>query len=264
MKLTVSRLLFCTFVAISLSLSSWAQTQAGQIKTAKVEKDVYKISTSGDSVKLKNGDMLTESDTVTTGTDSSVVLVFMNGASVKLAANSRLSISEFKMDPLAETVNVSKLKNEPTVSKTTLALAYGEMIGNVKKLNTSSSYTVRTAVGAAGIRGTTFKIVFRPTEDGKGFTFTLTTAEGLVIFTGFVAGANNVDVSQGQEITVTATADPNTHQLINVTIPTQTTPVSDAAQTLILNAISQANQAIEFVGGNAISILDPQVVSPSG
>ena len=264
MKHIITRAIFGAFVAISLSLNALAQTQAGQIKAAKVENQVFKLSTGGASVKVSNGDMLTESDTVTTGAESSVVLVFMNGASVKLGPNSRLSISEFKMDPLAEPVKVERLRAEPTVSKTTLQLAYGEMIGNVKKLNTSSSYTVRTAVGAAGIRGTTFKIVFRPTEDGKGFTFTLTTAEGLVIFTGYVASATNVDVPSGQEITVTAGVDPSTGQLINIDVPTQTTPVSTDTQSLILNALGQASAAIEFTETQAINRLDPQVISPSG
>ena len=103
----------------------------------------------------------------------------MNGSSVRIGADSRLAIEEFKMDPLAAPIsNPSALKAEPSKSKTVLNLSYGEMVGDVKKLNSSSSYSIKTPVGAAGIRGTIYRIVFRPSSDGKAF-FTISTAGGV-------------------------------------------------------------------------------------
>lgn len=180
---TLHRFLLCAFVATALSLAAHAQTQAGQILAAKVEGEVLKIAADGTTAPLSNGAKIAETDTITTGKNSSVVLVFMNGSSVKLGADSRLAIDEFKMDPLGEDLEVSKLQAEPTVSQTKLNLSYGEMVGDVKKLNTSSNYSIKTPVGAAGIRGTIYRIVFRPTSDGKAF-FTVSTAAGLVVMTG--------------------------------------------------------------------------------
>ncbi len=193
------RFLFVSFVATALSISAHAQSQVGQILAAKIDGQVFRLAADGSSVPLNAGDKLTEADTISTGKDSSVVLVFMNGSSVKLGPESRLAIEEFKMDPFAEDIEPSKLQAEPTVSKTTLNLSYGEMVGDVKKLNTSSSYSIKTPVGAAGIRGTIYRVVFRPTSDGKAF-FTVQTAEGRVVMEGVTAA--EIPVEAGKEVVV--------------------------------------------------------------
>ncbi|WP_069962461.1 FecR family protein [Lacunisphaera limnophila] len=180
-------------------MSVHAQTEPGQILAAKVEGQVLKVAADGTSSPLVAGTKLAETDTITTAKNSSVVLVFMNGSSVKLGPESRLAIDEFKMDPLAEDIEPSKLQAEPSVSKTTLNLSYGEMVGDVKKLNTSSSYSIKTPVGAAGIRGTIYRVVFRPTSDGKAF-FTVQTAEGRVVMEGVTAG--EIPIEAGKEVVV--------------------------------------------------------------
>ena len=206
------RFVFCGFVAFSLSLSSLAQSAAGSIKAARVQGDVFRVSKAG-TVQLKDGDAVFESDSVTTGKGASVVLVFMNGSSVRLGSDTSLNVEEFKMDPLAQPIsNPSTLKAEPSQSKTALNLSYGEMVGDVKKLNTSSTYSIKTPVGAAGIRGTIYRIVFRPSSDGKAF-FTISTAEGRVEMMGVVNTANLM-VETGKEVVVEF--DTNTPDKANV------------------------------------------------
>lgn len=234
MKFTVLRFAFCALVAITLSLNALAQTAAGVIKAARVTGDVQKIS-GGETVALKNGDTLTESDSVKTGANGGVVLVFMNGSTIKLGPTSLLRIDEFKMDPLAENINIAALTAEPTVSKTRLELTEGELVGNVKTLNRAqgSEYSIRTPVGAAGIRGTTFRIVYRPTGNGKAFTFQLSTSEGVVLFEGTATtAASGVEVAGNQEIVMTATVNDETGE-ITVSAPESASPISpEAAQSL--------------------------------
>jgi hypothetical protein len=220
---TVLRFLCCAFVASTLSLTALAQTELGSIKAARVQGEVLKLAADGTSVPLKDGDFVTEADTVTTGKGASVVLVFGNGSSVRLGTESRLAIEEFKMDPLdAPITNPSALTEEPNKSRTTLNLSYGEMVGDVKKLNSSSSYSIKTPVGAAGIRGTIYRIVFRPSSDGKAF-FQIQTAEGLVV----MEGVTNADVlvAEGKEVVVEIdTANPG-----NPVVQTKDIPPADAA-----------------------------------
>lgn len=186
MKIYIARFVLTALCAFVFSLSALAQTQPGQIKVARIEGEVSKVSGTT-TTPLKNGDLLLEKDAVVTGKGASVVLVFMNGSSVKLGAETKLAIDEFKMDPLGEDLNMAdyadRSKGEPTVSKTALDLAYGEMVGDVKKLNKSSNYSIKTPVGAAGIRGTIYRIVYKPASNGKAF-FTISTAEGLVVMQG--------------------------------------------------------------------------------
>lgn len=227
-------------------------TKAGAIKVGKVEGTVLRLTADSRSVPLKAGDTVIETDSVKTERGALVVLVFANGASVKLGSETLLRIEEFKMDPLEEDVVVSKLEAEPSVSTTKLNLAFGEMVGDVKHLNRDkgSSFKINTPVGAAGIRGTTFRIVFRPSGDGKSFTFQLSTADGRVAFEGTVQAPANVEVPTNQEIVVTAeaTVDATTGQVevTSVNIPATPQPISaeatQAITTAVVSAITEAAQ----------------------
>lgn len=246
MKTLALRFVLCAFVAIILSVSAAAQTAAGVIKAVRVQGSVSKLTADGQSVALTEGARLTETDTVVTSKNSSVVLVFANGSTIKLAPESKLAIDEFKMDPFEQDIKVSELKSEPTRSKTQLNLSYGELVGEVKKLNreSGSTYSIKTPVGAAGIRGTTFRIVFRPTGDGKAFNFTLSTAEGEVLFAGTTGTVGEgVSVPQDQEVVVTGEIDPATGA-ITLSAPVSATPLSPENAAAIQRAagdIAQAN-----------------------
>jgi hypothetical protein len=233
-------------------LGASAQTKAGAIKAVRLEGQVMKLLANGTQAPLHEGESLTEHDTLVTGDGASVVLVFMNGSSARLGANTQLAIEEFKMDPLEQPIAVANLAAEPTVSRTTLNLVRGEMVGNVKKLNSSSSYNIRTAVGAAGIRGTTFRIVMTPDATGKAYTFTLSTAEGVVVFTGTVpaggTAAAPVAVAAGKQVSATAEFDPATNAVVvnTITVPTEISKeaveqISSAVTTAIKEAQEQTN-----------------------
>lgn len=236
------RFCFCAFVATALSLTASAQTALGIIKAAKVQGQVTKTAADGTTAALKDGDLVTESDAVVTGKESSVVLVFNNGSSVRVGADSRLAIDEFKMDPLEQDINAATLKAEPTKSKTALNLSYGEMVGDVKKLNSASSYSIKTPVGAAGIRGTIYRIVFRPSADGKAF-FTVSTAEGRVVMQGVTA--NEVPVEAGKEVVVeidvpdTASTTPAAPpKVVTQDLPPATTDAINTATTAITQVLT--------------------------
>ncbi|MDQ5980272.1 MAG: FecR protein [Verrucomicrobiota bacterium] len=246
---TLLRFLSCAFVATALSLNALAQTELGQIKAARVQGDVQKISDAGTAVSLKDGDAVVQTDSIATGKGASVVLVFSNGSSVRLGSESRMRIDEFLADPLDAPINAAD-KIEPKRSKTTLNLSYGEMVGDVKKLNSSSSYSIKTPVGAAGIRGTIYRIVFRPSSDGKAF-FQIQTAEGLVVMEG-VTNAE-VPVAEGKEVVV----EIDTEKPDEAKVLTREIPPADAS------IIRAAAQEIVQTQQNATSGSTPPPAPPA-
>ncbi len=157
--------------------------QPGQIIAAKVTGSVTMSVNGAAAVKLNNNDPVPEHATVNTEDDASVVLVFSNGATTQLGAGTQLVIDQFLQDPFSAAIKVADLDGEPTRSRTKLKLTHGELVGNVKHLkhDQGSTFVVDTPVGAAGIRGTTFRIVFRPNGTGLAF-FSLSTVEGNVNF----------------------------------------------------------------------------------
>src|SRR4051812_44249023 len=146
----------------------------------------------GATTPVKQDDQIPQTAMVKTAPASSAVLVFSNGATAQLGEDTELIIQEFLQDPFGAQIQVAALQQEPSASRTRLKLNKGELVGNVKKLqhDRGSIFTIETPVGAAGIRGTTFRIVFRPTGQGLAF-FSLSTVEGNVAFAN---PANNVQV----------------------------------------------------------------------
>ncbi len=268
MKTNLLRLALFVFCTCAFVAHGSAQTAAGLIKVTRVKDMVLRLTADGQSIPLKVGDLVTESDTIKTGPTGETVLVFMNGSSVKLSANSLLKIEEFKMDPLGEDIYVGTLKSEPSVSKTKLYLAEGELVGDVKKLNRDlgSSYTVRTPVGAAGIRGTIFRIIFTPTGNGKAFTFSLVTAEGVVVYDSATDGttikSEGLDVPAGKQISVTVDIDETTGKvkIIEATIPKAATDVDQSTLNSIKdvtkNAINKAQDETTFTEADNLKVKD--------
>jgi hypothetical protein len=181
----------------SAAPSTQTSMEPGQIVVKKVVGAVS-MKLNGATTELHNDDPVSQSATVITGNDSSVILVFSNGATTQLGADTSLSVDEFMQDPFKESVAVGNLQAEPTKSShTKLHLTKGELVGQVAKLHhdQGSYFTVETPVGAAGIRGTTFRIVFRPGGTGQAFVFALSTVEGNV---GFHQGATGDQVARGE------------------------------------------------------------------
>lgn len=105
-----------------------------------------------------------ETAKVVTGADSRAVLVFSNGSLAELGPDTELVLERFLQEPFGMTIRIKDLEEEPSVSQTTLVLSRGEVTAKVKKLRFArgSSFTVRSPVGAAGLRtGGEFQMRFR-------------------------------------------------------------------------------------------------------
>lgn len=247
MKTRLLAVLFLGVIAMSLTLNADGQgapgargTRApqplGQIKAVRVIGDV-KVVRGADkaTIAIKDNDALTQGDTIITAKNASVVLVFSNGSTVNLAEDSQLAIDQFLQDPFGQEIKVADLTAEPTTSHTKLNLTYGELVGNVKKLKGDSSFIVQTPVGAAGIRGTTFMLTYRPSGTGQAF-FTLSTASGELIFQS--PNGVPVPVAAGKAVQVQVTVDSTTGAVTAVQV--QSTDISAAAKQTIETQVTQA------------------------
>lgn len=263
----LSWILLCGTLALTAP-SAWAQAAArvaGRIVVARVQGSVTATNLEDKSQRaLATNDVLTQHYAVATGAGSSVILVFSNGATINLGADSVLSIEEFLQDPFEKEIAIADLKEEPTSSTTRLNLARGELVGNVKHLRQErgSTFTVQTPVGAAGIRGTTFRIVFRPDANGKAF-FTLSTADGHVLFE--APAGEQVHVESGKEVVVNVDVQVDaTTGAVTVTAP----PVIEAAKDMpaetqvIIQAAAQ--QSVEAAKQVILSTTTSTTPAPGG
>jgi hypothetical protein len=245
----LSWILLCG-VAVFFAVSAHAQQGrvAGRIVVAKVKGTVTALDKATNTRKeLHDNDAITQNYVVTTAADSSVILVFSNGSTINVAQDSTLAVDEFLQDPFSSQYSMATATEEPSTSTTKLTLTRGELVGNVKHLHkdAGSSFSVNTPVGAAGIRGTTFRIVFRPDSSGKAF-FTLSTAEGVVILTGTNSATQQVPVVTGKEVVVTVEVNVDTATgAVTITAPPQiqqATSIPAVTQATIAAAVQQIVQ----------------------
>lgn len=175
----------------------------GRILVARVTGEAFAMNPAdGLKFPVRNGSLLTEGQVITTGAGANVLFVLSNGATVSLGADSVLSLDQFTQQPFGESYKMSTLSAEPSSSTTRLNLLRGELISDVKKLNKSggASFQIKTPVGAAGIRGTAFRIAFKP--EGDRAAFALVMLEGVIEQT-FGNRGRPVVVPGGKQVVVT-------------------------------------------------------------
>lgn len=212
---------------------------SGLIVVAKVIGSA-ELTVAGVTKALRVHDEVLPKAKITTADDSSVLLVFANGATAQLGAQSELVLERFLQDPFDAAVKLSELAEEPSRSLTALALNRGELVGSVKRLryDLGSSFTIQSPVGAAGVRGglAKFRMVFRSTGAGQAH-FSLSCATGNVVFQptqpatseggGRVTG---LSIPAGQEIAISVNVTRNEQGGLVVTPsgPPQPKPVAPA------------------------------------
>lgn len=141
----------------------------------KVEGEVsYKLAGSSDYMPLASGTALPQGVTVKTGADSKAIIVFASGSLAAVTANSEIEFTKFEQEAFSGAVVADA---EPAVSHTEIKVINGDVVSKVNKLKKGSNYTVNSPVGAAGVRGTTFKVSYNATTGA----YSIQVVEGEVV-----------------------------------------------------------------------------------
>lgn len=237
-------------------LASGLQAQIQQIKMTRLGPTVEVRDLDGEELKFQanEGDVFDESELIvserdmvlTVGDGSRVILVFSNGATISIGEKSKVEIRQFTQSPFEEEFSFANETSEPSVSHTEIHLTEGELIGQVKSLREGSSFNVSTPAGAAGIRGTTFRVVFRPQGNGTAF-FTVTTVEGdVAVTTNDGTVSTPISVIDQQEIEIIVEVNDETGEVTVISAPASlvVTQASTAAVATVTEAVQAAAEAV--------------------
>ncbi|MCX6889521.1 MAG: FecR domain-containing protein, partial [Verrucomicrobia bacterium] len=142
-----------------LPILSSAALQTGKVQVGKVSGTVTIIDAKAQRKPLANGATFQEGSLVETGVNSTAELVFSNGASVVLTPNTLIELRTFRQVPSAGITDpYRQIEKDPSPSVTELEVPRGKIIGEVRKLNALSTFTVKTPAGLVRIRGTVFTV----------------------------------------------------------------------------------------------------------
>jgi len=191
---------FLGIVAFALlPILSSAALQVGKVQVGKVSGTVTIIDGKAQRKPLANGATFQEGSLVETGVNSTAELVFSNGSSVVLTPNTLIELRTFRQVPSADITDpYRQIEKDPSPSVTELEVPRGKIIGEVRKLNALSTFTVKTPAGLVRIRGTVFTVEYRVGPDGIG-RIVVDCVRGSVETTVFSSNAGPVTVEPGMQ-----------------------------------------------------------------
>ena len=129
------------------------------------------LAVNGDQRKpLKSDERLRVGTTIETERRSTAALQLSNGALVQVGPDSELEIEEFGQAPVSGSIKFAELKEEPSVSRTRLRLARGDVQVALKPLKASrgSTFTLTLLAGTLRIREGTFRARIQMSDLGLG------------------------------------------------------------------------------------------------
>ena len=221
-----------------LPILSSAALQTGKVQVGKVSGTVTIIDAKSQRKPLANGATFQEGSLVETGLNSTAELVFSNGASVVLTPNTLLQLRTFRQVPSAGIIDpYRQIEKDPSPSVTELEVPRGKIIGEVRKLNSLSTFTVKTPAGLVRIRGTVFAIEYRVSADGMG-RVVVDCVRGSVETTVYSSNAGPINVEPGMQ----ASSSVASAALINSLANTSGAPKGPAPSAATLAALSQPVQ----------------------
>jgi hypothetical protein len=173
--------------------------QSGKVQVGKVTGTATLIDAKSQRKPLESGAVFQEGSRVETGVDSTAELVFSNGASLVLTPSTLLELRTFRQVPSAGITDpYRQIEKDPSPSVTEVEVPRGKVIGEVRKLNALSTFSVKTPAGLVRIRGTVFSVEYRVGADGIG-KIVVSCVRGSVETTVYSANVGPVAVDPGMQ-----------------------------------------------------------------
>ncbi len=146
-----------------------AALQSGKVQVGRVSGTVSITAADSQRKPLAAGAVFQEGAMVETGVDSTAELVFSNGASVLLTPSTLIELRTFRQVPSEGITDpYRQIEKDPSPSITEIDVPRGKIIGEVRKLNALSTFSVKTPAGLVRIRGTVFTVAYLVGSDGIG------------------------------------------------------------------------------------------------
>lgn len=147
-------------ILVALPGLASAALQNGKVEVSQVSGQVTLVDATSHRKALTVGAVFQQGTQIITAVGASAELQLSNGSTILLSPDSHLELRTFRQVPSRDIVgsDYQKVSKEPSPSVTELVLLKGKIIGEVRKLNASSTYTVKTPVGLVAIRGTVYTV----------------------------------------------------------------------------------------------------------
>lgn len=129
----------------------------GKVQAFIVAGDVQLIASDGTTAPLKRGQTFEEGSSIKAGSDANVLLVFSNGATLKILGETELAIDKFQQAKFDEQNEGTflRLSRDPSRCIVSLDLRKGTIQGEFKQpnINAGSTFTINSPAGSKLVQG---------------------------------------------------------------------------------------------------------------
>ena len=163
------------------------------------------LLTNPQSIKepIVKGKLFEQGYKVETMKDSTVELCLSNGSTILVNPETLIEIRTFRQvsSNLIVEGAYQKLDKEPSPSVVEIFVIKGKIIGEARKLNPQSSFTIKSPAGVARIRGTVFTVEYQKNGDDRTGNMEVWCVKGSVEVTLFGSDSGSVPVEPGRKVT---------------------------------------------------------------
>lgn len=203
---TLFRSLTVAAVALLPAFAS-AALQNGKVQVGMVQGTATLFDPAAKQSSLASGLVFEQGYRVETSAKSTAELILSNGSTLIVNPETLVEVRTFRqvVSEMIVAGEYQKLEKEPSPSVTEIIVTRGKVIGEVRKLNPQSSYTIKTPVGVARIRGTIYTVEYTSVGANAG-KLIVGCVKGSVEATVFAANSGPISVEPGKQISATAPA----------------------------------------------------------
>jgi hypothetical protein len=165
----ISNRYFALSLLIFSSALSHAALQNGKFEVSIIKGQSSLINPQSIKEPMVKGKLFEQGYKVETNKDSTVELSLSNGSTILVNPETLLEVRVFRQ--VASNLIVEgayqKLDKEPSPSVVEVFVIKGKIIGEVRKLNPQSSFTIKSPAGVARIRGTVYSVEYSRNESTR-------------------------------------------------------------------------------------------------
>lgn len=202
--------IYTRYFAFSLFIFSsalcHAALQNGKVQVAITKGQSTLINPQDIKEPIASGKLFEQGYKVETSKDSTVELCLSNGSTVLVNPETLVEIRTFRQVASSLIVEgaYQKLDKEPSPSVVEIFVVRGKIIGEVRKLNPQSSFTIKSPAGVARIRGTVYSVEYNKNKSTRTGNMEVACVKGSVEVT--VNGSNSgpVPVEPGRKMNAQA------------------------------------------------------------
>ena len=179
MKYCCFNLRFLALLCLSAVVANAASPLAN-VKVISTKGTISYGAPGSEDIPLIENTILSEGDSIITGSSGVAHLVFSNGAGLTIEENTNLVFSKLKQKPYWKDNPEEYPKEEISNSTTELELKYGNLKGNVGGLRQDSEFRIKTKLGDVLVSGNSFFVGLYYDSIRQEFVFDVKNIDGKV------------------------------------------------------------------------------------